>query len=336
VKEYFAKYLGDVIRIAAFTIAGLFVFTFWQEHEQLKKERLLLEKRYGERYGEVTPFATLDKYSALLATSYKEQVELAKEMALIWKDSAQKEREERIKLLSSATFSNDPGSEVQEGPDFRFKTPDGTKGYLINELRIEGKDSPPLGYVLIKDDGETIKKSYKFEIKVENIQLKDDLTGKIRVLTRAFLVPQENGLAEKRRPDLKKWKDEKYPLEITGGEVTIDPMEPVVPNSPEPALLLWIYNLNVGFGLFANEAEVGTTRVIVDTNLMGYGVSKRDLDWKFFHLGINYSHDSGIGWHVVPISVRPFKNALTNSYIGLGYYGDGFGTGYFLGFNTSL
>ena len=315
----------------------VFAFNLYHEHEQMKKERLELERRYGRLLGKQEAFEAYSEKLAKLTTSYKTQADLSKELADAWKEVA-KERDERIKLISKTTFAPEVGSEVQEGSDYTFLTPEGTKGYSINELRLAGKDSPPLGYILIKNDGETIKKAYKFEILVENVQLKDDLTGKIKVITRAFLIPKENGLAENRRPDLKKWKGEKVPLEVTGGEVLVDPIEPVVPQNKDPGIIYWAYNLNAGFGLFTGgKGEVSnTSRVTLDTNVLGYGLSKRDLDWKFAHLGLNYSHDSGLGWHIIPASVRPFKNTLTNSYVGIGYYGDSDITGYFLGFNTGL
>jgi len=334
-KEYISKYFVNIATSVTVFLMAVFTFNLYHEHEQMKKERLELEKRYGMLIGKQEAFESFSKELAALSTAYRDQADLAKEVAELWKDVA-KERGERIKLITKATFTAEPGSESQKGPDYEFITPGGTKGYIVNELRIAGKDSPALGYILIKDDGETIKKSYRFDIRVENVQLKDDLTGKIRVVTRAFLIPKENGLAEKRRPDLKKWKDEKYPLEVTGGEVIVDPMEPVVPRDPDPDFLLWVYNINVGFGLFGNENADMSTRVTLDTNLIGYGVSKRDLDWKFLHLGVHYSRADGVGWHIMPVSLRPFKNTLTNSYIGIGYYGDGIGDGYFLGFNTGL
>ena len=245
------------------------------------------------------------------------------------------ERGERIKLMSSIQVGVNSEIEKQEKSDYEFKTPNGTNGYVLNELRIAGKDSPPIGYILIQKDGNVLKKNYKFEIMVENVQLKDDLTGKIRIVSRAFLVPLENGLAEKRRPDLKKWKGDKFPLDVTGGIALVDPKEPLVPLNLASEWIEWPFNVNVGASVFSEGSSV-SARPTLSTNLWGWGTSKQDLDWKIMHLGINYSDKFGMGYHLTPASYRLFKGLLTNTYLGTGVYGDSFNKGFFIGIDVGL
>jgi hypothetical protein len=334
-KEHLSKYFTNLV--SALTLAGvtLFVWNFWEDRQLEKQQRQTLEERYGKLTNTQEAFVQLSQTMAQLATSYKEQAELAKEVALGWKELAV-ERGERIKLKSETIVTVDPTVEKQEDSDYTFLTPEGSKGYSLNELRIAGQDSPAIGYILVKNDGEVYKKNYKFEVRVEQVQLKDDLTGKIRIVSRAFLVPLENGLAEEKRPDLKKWKGEEYPLKVTGGETVVDPQEPMITLTQTKGFVPWSLNLNAGFGIFGAKGGELDTKATVDTNLAGYGISKQNLDWKFGHIGANYSTVSGLGLHLTPFSYRPLPAYLTNTYIGPGLYVTPDNYGYFLGLNVGF
>lgn len=334
-KIYLAKYFTNLISIVTFLGAIYIGYDYWQNKEKEKDERKLLEARYGKLTDTEEAYKKINEQLSQLATLYKDQAELSKEVALSWKDLAI-ERGERIKLTSATTVSVDQNVEVQPKSDYAFLTPEGKKGYTLNELHIQGKDSPPIGYILVKNDGEVYKKNYKFEIHVESVQLKDDLTGKIRIVSRAFLVPLENGLADSKTPGAKKWQGEKYPLAVTGGETVVDPQEPVFPIVKDKGFVPWSLNLNGGFGVFGSKNGDLDSKVTVDTNLFGYGYSKRDLDWKLLHIGVNYSKTGGLGLHLMPFSYRPLPGILTNSYIGPGMYITPDNNGYFVGLNIGF
>lgn len=334
-KEYLAKYFTNLVSVITLFGGVVFIYNYYQDKEREKAERLLLEERYGKLIGQRDESQALG-YATQLATAYKEQAELAKEAKEAWQQLA-KEREERIKSMSTTIVTVDPKAEEQPKSDYNFETPDKTNGYTLNELRIDGKDSPPIGYVMIKKDGSVAKRNYQFELHIENIELKDDLTGKIRVVSRAFLVPLEDGLADKRRPDFKKWKGEKYPLNVTGGEIVVDPKDPMNPNVSEKGLVSFPMNINVGLGLFSGkDAAESNMKGMADTNLFGWGYNKRDLDWKILHLGVNYNDDGGVGFHVMPFSYRVLPGILTNTYIGPGYHIDSKKSGFLIGVNAGL
>lgn len=336
IKEYLAKYftnLASIITLAGVVFLG---WHMWNAQELARKERLLLEERYSRLIGSKVSGEKLgDSKAYQLAVEYKEQVKLAKELAKEWKELAI-ERGERVKLKSNAEINIEENATEQKGHDYEFLTKKGKKGYTLNELRIDGEDSPPIGYVLVKKNGKVFKKNYKFKIKVESVQLKDDLTGKVRVVSRAFLVPLENGLAEKRRPDLKKWKGEKYPLNVSGGVTTVDPHEPLVPEINEKGMVYWPMNANVGLGVFSVGGDT-ESRTMFDLSLLGYGYSKQDLDWKFLNLGINHSNDYGVGIHISPFTYRFAPDILTNTYFGPGYWDNGNkDRGYFFSLQVGL
>ena len=334
-KEHLSKYFTNLVSVLTLVGVAFFAWNFWEDRQQEKKDRLTIEERYGKLTDTQEAYVQLNAQMAQLATSYKDQADLAKEVALAWKELAV-ERGERIKLTSSTTVTVDETVEKQQGSDYAFLTKEGKNGYDLNELRIEGKDSPAIGYILVKKDGDVYKKNYKFEVRVESVQLKDDLTGKIRIVSRAFLVPLENGLAEDRRPDLKKWKDIGYPLKVTGGETIVDPQEPIITLNKTKGFVPWTLNLNAGFGAFGATGGGLDSKATIDTNLAGYGVSKRDLDWKFLHLGLNYSTSGGLGFHVMPFSYRPMPTVLTNTYVGPGGFITPDTYGYFVGLNVGF
>lgn len=334
-KHYLAKYFTNLISVI--TVAGALYlgWNLWEDKQKEKEERKLLEERYGKLTDTHEEYVQINAQLAQLATLYKDQAELAKEVAMAWKDLAI-ERGERVKLTTDTTVTVPDNSDKQEKSDYAFLTPEGKKGFTLNELKINGKDSPPIGYILVKNDGEVLKKNYKFEIHVESVQLKDDLTGKIRIVSRAFLVPLENGLADDRRPDFKKWKGEKYPLEVTGGETIVDPQEPLLVANKTKGWVPWTLNLNGGFGVFGGKGGDIDTKALADVNLFGYGYSKRDLDWKLLHLGVNYSKTGGLGLHLMPFTYRPLPDILTNTYVGPGAFVSPDTNGYFLGINIGF
>lgn len=328
-KIYVAKYISNLFSIL--TLAGLVFFgwNFYENKQKEKEDRKLLEDRYGKLTDTKEAYVQVNQQLAQLATLYKDQAELAKDVALAWKDLAL-ERNERVKLTTETTVAIDSSEEKQEKSDVTFSSTSGKQGLSLNELRIEGKDSPPIGYISIKKDGEVLKKNYKFEIRVESVEIKDDLTGKIRVISKAFLVPLEDGLADKELPNLKKWKGEKYPLKVTGGEIVVDPQEPLIPVNKNKGFIPWTLNVNGGFGLFGSSKGDIDTKIIVDTNFFGYGYSKKDLDWKLLNVGINYNKSGGFGLQLSPFTYRPLPDILTNTYIGPGAFVTLDSSGYFL------
>lgn len=334
-KIYLAKYFTNLISILTLAGMAFLGWNFWEDKQKEKSERKLLEARYGKLTDTREEYVQINAQLAQLATLYKDQAELSKDVALAWKDLAI-ERGERVKLTSSTVVALAGGEEPQDKSDYTFLSKVEKEGYTMNELHLNGKDSPAIGYVLVKNDGEVLKKNYKFEIHVESVEVKDDLTGKIRIVSRAFMVPLENGLADDKRPDLKKWKDEKYPLTVTGGEIEVDPQEPIFPSNKEKGFVAWTLNLNGGFGVFGSKTGDIDTKATVDTNLFGYGYSKRDLDWKFLHLGMNYSKSGGLGLHLMPFTYRPLPSILTNTYIGPGAFITPNTSGYFLGLSVGF
>ena len=312
-KRIFEKYIGQLLVILTIVGLALFGYSYWRDQQEGRKYTNLINTK--EKYEQLT------KYTAKLESDYKSQkvlVELAKER---WAE-VERTKDERIKLLSDATYLIGKHVEKQNGPDYYFETPRRTRNYLLNELRIEGADSPPIGYVLIKHDGRTYKRNYKFEIRVNNLQTIDESTGKVKVYAKAYLVMKENGLAGKRIKDLKKWKDVPYELEIVGGTAFVDPTMPDV----QKQFFWWSPHINSGLSFGAGAGGV-FMRPMLDFSFLGYGKTRNDLDWKFLHIGFDTDTDfTDSGMHLTPFSYRFWSSVLTNTYIGpaIGFSPSGF------------
>jgi len=323
IKKIFEKYIGQLLVMATVLGIGFFAYSAYRDATEKRK--------YADLIGTKEKYEQLTKYTAKLESDYQGQKDLHKRAKRDWAEVS-RSKDERIKLLSDATYLIGKHVQKQDGPDYYFQTKRGTRNYVLNELRIAGEDSPPIGYILIKHDGRTYKRNYEFEIHVKNLQTIDEKTGRVKVYSKAYFIAKENGLAKKRRPDLKKWKDVPYPLPIVDGVAYIDPTRPDV----RERFLLWAPHINGGFNVGANISGA-FMRPAINFSTSGYGKSRNDLTWKFVHLGFDVDTDfAEPGLHLMPFSYRPFPSILTNTYIGPGMGWTKSGVNYFFNVNLSF
>jgi hypothetical protein len=297
----------------------------YREYKNYKENNRLHQELIGQK----TAYEQLSKHTAKLEIKYEDQEKLGKALIEYWKDVAIS-KDERIKMLSDATFLISKHYQRTDGPDYFFETPKKTQNYVFNEVRLDGPDSPPIGFVMIKSDGRTYKGTYAFEIRVDTLQTVDEGSGKVKVYSKAFLIPKDNGLAGKRRPDLKQWKGLEYPLNITGGTALIDP---TVKRTDTKRLRLWAPRLNGGVNTVAGTEGL-EFKLGLDVSLAGWGRSRNDLDWKFLGLQLNTNSEfNNVGLGLIPASYRLFQPWLTNTYLGpiLGISTKGYEAGIHLG-----
>ena len=185
---------------------------------------------------------------------------------------------------------------------------------------------------MIKSDGRTYKRNYKFTIEVQNLQTIDEETGRVKVYAKAFLVAQESSPLKKRVPGYQDWHGKKYPLSITGGVAYIDPTQ----KSERKKFQLWAPHVNGGFNLGVDKN--GTfLRPGISFSTSGYGKSRNDLDWKLFQLGIYTDTEfKKQGVYITPFTYRAFPAILTNTYFGPGIGWTEDGPSYFLNTNVSF
>lgn len=255
---------------------------------------------HAELIGQKEAYQQLSEHAAKLEIQYKDQKDLQAELEKNWK--AEKDAlQGRVKILSNATFLIREQARRENRSDLVYEG--AQVKYLFNEIRF--KDGPPVGYVLIFDDGRVTSKLYNHQISVNTAVSRDESTGRYDIISKADYILKSPHLSQTG----KNWMNEPYPLKIVGGTAIIDPTEPV---QLEKRFHLWSPTLNGGFNVGSDlKAAVGVS-------LMGYGYSKRDLDWKFLQVGVDYSKQNEYGIHLIPAMYRPFPNYLKNTYFGVG------------------
>lgn len=311
-KEIFVKYISKLLIIL--TVAGIAVFGYslWRDAQE--------ERKYADLIGTKEKYEQLTKYTAKLETKYETQKEVAKRAKREFKEY-KKSANERIKVLSDATYLIGRHVEKQNGPDYYYETPRATRNYVLNEIRLQGKDSPAIGYILIKNDGRTYKRNYKFEVNVKNLQTIDEETGRVKVISKAFMIQKEVSPLKKRIEGYDSWHNKPYPLEITGGVAFVDPTEPDV----SPSMWWWAPHINGGLSLGAGGSGA-FMRPHISFSTSGYGISRNDLEWKFLHFGLDTDTElKKPGISFMPASYRFWPSVLTNTYLGagVGYTEDG-------------
>lgn len=317
------KYLIFIALAILLIFIGSTAADLWKDYTD--RNRL-----YTELLNQKEAYEQISKNLAKLEIQYKSEKDFHEKAKKDWSEIS-KAKDERIKLLSDATYIIGSHVERQNGPDYFFNTKKGTKSYILNELRIQGEDSPPIGYIMIKSDGRTYKKNYDFEIQVKNLQTIDEKTGKIKFYAKAFLVQKEVSTLKKRLKGYKDFTNTAFPIEIKGGTVLYDP---TFKNQLKPHFM-WTRNLNGGVNIGSGEGSL--FRGTLGVSFSGYGPHEADLTYKILQLGVgidSQGHLSDI--HLIPISMRPLPKLLKNTYLGPGIGKSENKTIYFLNLSTGF
>lgn len=305
-------------------IAGGLGYKFYKDSMKAREEI----RRYEDLVGSREDYKQLTKYLAKLETDYVNQQILHEEAMKEWSN----EREElkgKIKALADATFEG--GSDDQDivlGSDdlmgsfyTHFCCDNGKFGPAVAETKIDE--------IVIKDGSAEemllTTRVIKHEIQVKAAIAKDEESGQVSILTKAYWL-QKEGRGE--------WLNIPYPLSITGGRLIIDPTEPV--DITPVNKFRWAPHVNVGAFLAATsgEPEYGGH---LNLSLWGYGRTKNDLDWKIGSVGLNFGSEY-LDANLTPVSWRLGSSLPLVSDVwvapGIGYGTSG--TSYFLTLNTTL
>lgn len=264
--------------------------------------------------GQQEKYKQLSAYAAKLEIDYATQEELRKQLEV--KFAAEKdELSGRIKILSNATFLIRDQARKTGASDVVYQGE--TLKYVINEIRFS--DGPPVGYVLIFDDGRVVSRLYNHAISVNTAVARDEDTGRYSIVSKADYILKSPSLNTKGE---KVWTNKPYPLKITGGTALVDPTEQ---NPLVPRLQLWAPHINGGMSAGAGLAGA-FLRPTVDFSVSGFGKTRNDLDWKFLHLGFDIDSSlADLGAHLLPFSYRFWPAVFTNTYVapGVGWNASG-------------
>lgn len=278
------------------------------------------KRLHTELIGQQEKYEQLSKRAANLEKNYVDQQTLRAQL----EREFSKEKDAltgRIKVLSNATFLIREKARKSSKSDLVYQ---GKRiKYVLNEIRYN--DGPPVGYVLIFDDGRVVSKLYNHQLDVKTAVSRDESTGRYSVVSRAEYILKSSSLNLNGE---QVWTNKPYDLPITGGKAFIDPTEPRV---LKKRFHLWAPRLNAEFGFDGSEIRPG-----LGVSLMGYGYTRRDLDFKFLQVGMQYSQEQTLLPTLSPVLWRPFPTVFSNTYIGAGATFENPGFGYFLSLQVGL
>lgn len=296
--EFIKNNFKDIL-VSLLAVISVYFFYKWMTEKQYLYEELI---------GQKESYIQINEKLAKLEVKYKNQKDLNKEQKKKFSEVIL-EKDEKIKVLSESIFTHKNKTVKRMGSDLT------KKNYVYNEIRLEGPDSPPVGWVMLSKDGNVRSGTYKFDIVVDNLQTVDTKTGRVKVYSQAYYVVKQDGLANRSDSSLKKWKNEKYPLKIIGGTAIVDPTE--ASKNTKKQFFIWAPRLGMGLNQTVDSKGF---RVVPNINmsLSGYGVSKNDLDYRFMEIGVGASSDfKNPQISIKPVIIRPIKR-LPNTYIGPG------------------
>jgi hypothetical protein len=296
-----------VVSLMLITACG-FAYKFYTDNQDSNR-------RYEELVGRTSDYEQISDSLAKLRTDYATEKELREKLSKEWSE-AEKELKDKIKALADASFEGDSDNyEMTFHDEFGthfYNKKDNKFGPLVTWTQVTGAK-----VVDGKVDTLTVMSGVvPHEIQVKAAITKNEETGKISILTKAFWLQTEAPLNSEIS-----WLDKPYPLSITGGSIIIDPTEPI--DITLRNRFRMAPHLNVG--LFAGVATSGEQYGgHVDFSLWGYGKTKNDLEWKLGQIGLNFSKNY-VDANLIPVSYNIGKHIplVSDLYVGPGI---GYGT----------
>jgi hypothetical protein len=274
--------------------------------------------KYSNLVGVTEQFKKLSEYTGVLENQYKTQDELQQAAKTLW-DKERAKLNDRVKALTQTVFSVKDQSKrsVSNQADLV------STNYQFHEIEFKNKDGevgPPIGYVLIQNDGRVISKVYNHDIKVDTIITKDEASGRYAIASKAFFVLKSGHLGSRTINKIEgkeNWSNKPYPLNIEGGTAIIDPTE-TFKVSGNSKFHLFNPKPSVGLNTSVSNGKV-TTDPMISTNLSTVGPSKDETNWKLINIGFSYDNlEQNIDLSLVPVLYKPAPNFLKNTYIGPG------------------
>lgn len=307
------------ILICALLFFGFKAYKYVADLENANK------RLYTDLVGQQQAYKQLSDKAALLAIQYADSDKMKADLESRF--AAEKEAlEGRIKILANATFTIREKARDSTGSDISYQGV-GTK-YVVNEIRFN--DGPPVGYVLIYDDGRVVSKLYNHTFNVDTAVSRDEDSGRYAIVSKASYTLKSPSINTNNQ---QVWTNKPYALNITGGSAEIDPTEK---NPLTPRMQWWAPHINGGVSLGAGTG--GTfLRPTLDFSVAGFGATRNDLDWKFLHVGFDTDTEfKAPGFHVLPFSYRFWPGLLTNTYLGPGVGFNPQGTNFQLNLNVTF
>ncbi len=271
-------------------------------------------KKYNDLLGKVESYRQLTDHVAELEIKYQSQVDLNKQIKENW-ESEKKSLYNKVKIVEKADFVLQNKRRETDSADL-ILIKDGKQKYLFHELHFvsdDGKEGPPIGYVMIFEDGHVISKLYKNRLEVNSIATQDSKSGRYKVLSKAQFILEQSGLANRSDSKKKDWKNVPYDLNIVGGVAYVDPTE----NNESSRFRFWDPHFDLGLNNSITLAGKYEFNPNVGASIFSFGPSKQYNKLRFFRVGIGGSKDSGFQGSFSPImyNLGNLVKFISNTYV---------------------
>lgn len=274
------------------------------------------DRQYEKLIGQVEDYKQLSQYAAELAVKYGDQAALNEKIKKDW------EAEKRYisgtrKAAINADFVLNNSAKRDNSADLIYVGEDGKQKYLFQELHFvdnKGVVGPPVGYVMIYEDGHVVSKVYRHHIDVKTLLTKDESSGRYNVLSKGDYILEQAGLANRKDSTFKDWTGISYPMNITGGEASIDPREGALGVAK---FRFWDPHIDMGLNNSFGISGKYSLAPNVGFSVASYGRSKRDNSFRFLRIGVGGSKADGLQVSAAPFmySLGKVTPVLSNTYI---------------------
>lgn len=292
-------------------------FTAFQCHKKSNE----VQRLHTELQNTKTEYKNITDKVALLENQYLSEKNLKEQLEKEW-NKEKSYLKGRVKVLSDATYLVRERARKENNSDLIYS---GDKiKYVFNEIRLDSGKGPPVGYVLIFENGKVVSKVYDFEINVKNAISRDEKSGKYTILAKGDYILKAPHLSK----DIN-WLDKPYPLDIVKGKSFIDPTEV---NLKLKKQFYW-YAPNLSIGMQITPQLIKPS---LGFSLLGYGRSQYDLDWKFLQINSSLNTNKTLDFGISPFLYRLFDPYLKNTYIGPTVEYNGLQFNYLIGIMVNL
>lgn len=274
--------IGISFLLIALVLFGIYFFKIYQK--KINQYRDLQSKYYQ-----------ISAYTAQLESEYLKNTDFEKRIQEDFNDS-------KSLLYDKNNLIIEPEFKLPNKTRFN-KTFDYQNDKLyFHEIHLNEGNSidnlgPPIGYVLVKKNGEVVSKIYNHQIIIDSLVSEDSKTSKIQVISKGYFKLLQSGLANRKDSNKKDWKNIPYPINVVNGKVLVNS-----DNQFQTKHLM--FNVKGDLGA-AVTSSVSNLHISVSPNIgvsfLSYGKSKKDNLFRFIRVGVGITSDKSFYSSISPI-----------------------------------
>ena len=274
------------------------------------------DRQYENLIGLTEQYNQLSKHAAELEVKYQDQKTITEKVKKDWADELGHIKGTK-KANIRADFVLNNHAKTDSNADLIYIGKDGKQKYLFHELAFvdeKGAVGPPIGYVMVYEDGHVVSKVYKHHMEVKTLLTKDEDSGRYKVLSKGDYVLEQPGLAHRKGSTKTDWTGVPYPMNIVGGEADIDPTEGA---AQAARFRLWDPHVDLGASFGVGTSLKTVFYPSLGATFSSYGRSKNDNTLRFARIGVGGTRGDGIQFNFAPVmyNLGGVTKILSNTFV---------------------